>query len=38
MKTMVPPKNKNNDPKGNPLLHDGIWAPWVNLTIESPGK
>ena len=31
-KTMVEPRNKPNDPKGNPRLHHGIWEPWVNLS------
>ena len=30
-KTAVPPRNKPNDPAGDPIHHDGAWVPWIKL-------
>ncbi len=30
--TMVKPRNKPEDPAGDPKLWGGVWTPWVNLT------
>ena len=34
-KTAVPPRNKPNDPAGDPIHHNGTWVPWIKLTATE---
>lgn len=36
--TAVKPKNTPVDPKGLPIVHGGIWVPWVDLKMTKNGN